>query len=141
MLFRQLSYVDAALQIGLDLLLDGVGNFDADTLDPAFVLGRRAAVLGRVDENPVIGLDAALQFVAEFHVLIQEILHGRNKPVIDGTAEGAVGDEALGHVAFVILFADSFFHNPQINAIHDLKSVIGAENLLQERLEKDLEKD
>ena len=82
-------------------------------------------MLGCVYKDPEIGTDATLQLGAELHILIEKILDRRNHPIIYGAAEGTVGDEALRHVAFVIFFTDCFFHNPQVDAVHDLEGVIG----------------
>jgi len=43
------------VEIGLDLLPDGPGNFDTDFLDPSFIFLQKSPLPRHVDGNPEAG--------------------------------------------------------------------------------------
>ena len=58
------------IKIVLDLHPDRLGNFDADFLDPAFVFLKRTGMLRRIDKDPEVGANTALDFRPEFRIMI-----------------------------------------------------------------------
>jgi len=115
------------VQILLYLPPDGIGQFYSDGIEAGLVLSQGPDMLGGGRKYPKVGLDTALDFFAEHHILVEHVLDGGDDPVIDGPANGAVGDKALEGLAFEILLPNALFDAVEINAVHDLKIILLAQ--------------